>query len=455
MFRACSSLTTLVCGTGDFIEGVIDLSGYVATSYSGAEFYFCTRIATVKLPASVPLSTNMFYGCGNLSTLHFIGGNSAPSWGMAVFWGLPKVGTLYYPSGATGFIKGIFGGALDSWTFTDGTAVEPASISLNAALKSIKVTETFTLTVTVLPANATSKTVTWSSSNTKAATVSGGKVTAVSAGTATITAKTANNITATCTVIVTAPTLILNTATRTVSVGKTFTLTATVIPPSAKNGNITWKSGNTTIATVTAAGMVKGVKAGNTVVTATVPLKGGGTATAKCTIYVGPMVTNVALPATAKISTTSGATLTPTVAPANAAFKKLTWASSDTNVVTVTAAGALTGKKAGTATITAAAADGSGKKATCKVTVGPAVTGVTLNRAAVPLHMGKTLTLTAMVTPANAAAKAVTWSSNSTAVAKVSATGVVTGIKAGTAVITVKTADGAKTASCKVTVGHR
>jgi uncharacterized protein YjdB len=46
----------------------------------------------------------------------------------------------------------------------------------------------------------------------------------------------------------------------------------------------------------------------------------------------------------------------------------------------------------------------------------------------------------------------VTWSSSNTAVAKVSSTGLVTAVKKGTATITVKTSDGGKTATCKITV---
>ena len=61
-------------------------------------------------------------------------------------------------------------------------------------------------------------------------------------------------------------------------------------------------------------------------------------------------------------------TLTATVAPASASNKNVTWKSSDASVVSVSA-GKLTAKKAGSATITATASDGSGKSASCKVTV--------------------------------------------------------------------------------------
>ena len=73
--------------------------------------------------------------------------------------------------------------------------------------------------------------------------------------------------------------------------------------------------------------------------------------------------------AEASISVGNSETLTATVAPENAANKALTWASSDEDVATVAPDGTVTAVKAGAATITATAADGSGKSATCTVTV--------------------------------------------------------------------------------------
>lgn len=80
------------------------------------------------------------------------------------------------------------------------------------------------------------------------------------------------------------------------------------------------------------------------------------------------------------------------------------------------------------------------------------VTGVTLSPTTASISAGLTQQLTATVAPSNASNQAVTWSSSNTAVATVSATGVVTAVAAGTATITVKTTDGAKTATCAVTV---
>ena len=82
------------------------------------------------------------------------------------------------------------------------------------------------------------------------------------------------------------------------------------------------------------------------------------------------------------------------------------------------------------------------------------VTSITLNQTTASLKKGETLTLTATVAPSDAANKSVTWSSGNTSVATVSTSGVVTAVGEGTAVITVKTADGGKTATCTVAVAH-
>lgn len=80
------------------------------------------------------------------------------------------------------------------------------------------------------------------------------------------------------------------------------------------------------------------------------------------------------------------------------------------------------------------------------------VTGVTLDNTTLALDTGKTGVLKATVAPNNATNKAVSWSSDATAVATVDNTGKVTAVKAGTCNIVVTTKDGSKTAQCAVTV---
>ena len=139
-------------------------------------------------------------------------------------------------------------------------------------------------------------------------------------------------------------------------------------------------------------------------------------------------------------------TLKATLAPAELEDRTVTWKSSDKTVATVTTAGKVTGKKAGTATITCTSS--TGEKATCKITVAD----VTLSETETSLEKGKTMTLKATVLPSSISDQTVTWKSSNTDIATVTSAGKVKGVKAGTATITcTSTATGA-TATCKVTV---
>ena len=94
-------------------------------------------------------------------------------------------------------------GTTSATTSITVTPIAVTSVSLSSNSETIKVGKTVTLIPTISPSNATNKNVTWSSSNTSIATVSGGTVTGVAAGTATITVTTVSGSkTATCTVVV-------------------------------------------------------------------------------------------------------------------------------------------------------------------------------------------------------------------------------------------------------------
>ena len=83
-----------------------------------------------------------------------------------------------------------------------------------------------------------------------------------------------------------------------------------------------------------------------------------------------------------------------------------------------------------------------------------AVKSVALNKTSLTLTVGESATLKATLSPTDATNKKLTWSSSDKAVATVSSSGKVTAVKAGTATITVKTADGNKTTTCKVAINN-
>ena len=129
--------------------------------------------------------------------------------------------------------------------------------------------KTLTLKATVYPSKLEDKSVTWKSSNKDVATVSSsGKVKGVKAGTATITCTSkATGLKATCKVTV--GYVKLDQTEVTVKKGKTVTLTATVYPSSLTDKTVTWESSDKSVATVTSAGKVKGIKAGTATITCT------------------------------------------------------------------------------------------------------------------------------------------------------------------------------------------
>lgn len=254
------------------------------------------------------------------------------------------------------------------------TVTQPVTaIRLNNANVSLFTGKNVSLSATVTPSNANNTKVTWASSNTKVANVSAsGYVTAIGAGTTVITCKAqdGSGVIATCKVTVKNPvtSIKLNKTTKSVFVGKTYKLKATVGPKNATSKTVTWKSSNTKVATVSSSGVVKGKKAG----TATIYCiaKDGSGVQTSCQITVTKPVTKVKLNKTSvSLKVKKSYTLKVTVGPKSATNKSVTWKSSNKKIATVSQNGTIVAKKKGTVTITVKAKDGSGKSAKCRVKV--------------------------------------------------------------------------------------
>ncbi len=352
-----------------------------------------------------------------------------------------------------------------SIAFTSSAASKKrvTKVSLNKTSVTLYTTQTATLKATVSPSNATNKKVKWRSSNTSVATVSSsGKITAKKAGTATITCTSEDNTNRRATCKVTVKTKVnvssvkLNKTSLKMYTTQTATLKATVSPSNASVKDVKWKSSNTSVATVSSSGKITAKKAGKVTITCT--SKDNSKKKATCTVTVAKKVnvSSVKLSASAMTITNGNSKrLTATVSPSNASVSTVKWKTSNSKVATVTSAGKVTAVGVGTATITCTSTDNANKKATCKVTVTPVkVSGLKLNRTSATVYPKKTVTLKATVSPSNADNKAVSWKSSSTKIATVSSSGVVTGVKSGTATITCTAKDGSgKKATCKITVG--
>ena len=137
------------------------------------------------------------------------------------------------------------------------------------------------------------------------------------------------------------------------------------IAPTNFTDLIKWKSSDTSIATVDANGLVKGVSLGTVTIKATV-----GDCSVTCSVTVTQPVSSVYVsPATLTLDALDTYQLSVSVNPSDANNKELKWESSDENIATVSETGFVTALKKGTCRITATALDGSGRYDYCDVTV--------------------------------------------------------------------------------------
>ena len=199
---------------------------------------------------------------------------------------------------------------------------------------------------------------------------------------------------------------------------------------------VKWSSSKEKVAAVSQKGKVKAKAKGK----ATILAKVGGK-TYKCKIKVETPKINKT-----KAKVNVGKTIQLKLAGNS---QKVKWSSIDPNIATVSSKGIVTGKEAGTVTVTARV---SNKKYTCKVTVKAPITDVLLDKSILLLDKGSKDVLQVSYLPLNTTSStAVKWSSSNPDVVDVS-NGVITGLSSGEAVITAKI--GSKSDSCTVQVNE-
>jgi uncharacterized protein YjdB len=257
-------------------------------------------------------------------------------------------------------------------------------------------------------------------------------------------------------------TVTVSPASASIAVGGTSALQATV---KDQNGNamtgqtVTWSTSNAAAAAVSSTGIVTGVAAGSTTITAT---SSGVSGTSAITVTVGPppppVVTTVTVaPTAATVVAGATTTLQATVKDQNGSVmtgQAVTWSTNNAAAATVNSSGVVTGVAAGSATITATSSGKTGTSSITVTAVAPVVTTVTVAPASASVALGATTSLQATVKDQNGnvmTGQTVTWSTNNAAAATVSSTGVVTGIAAGSATITATSSGKTGTSSITVT----
>lgn len=351
--------------------------------------------------------------------------------------------------------------ALKDGSTTIKATVGNVSSTYDIAVKEVKLTgikmeekalihkgDTKALTVEYTPADTTDdKTVAWSSSDSTVASVdNNGIVTAVKPGSAVITAKV-GNYQATCAVTVDAPLkeIVPEKAIIDMVKKQTANIAYSVVPADTTDSkDVTFTSSDETVAKVNSDGKVTAKKAGQ----ATVTITGANGIKATVTVNVSEIPVNEVVLSAQDEIIEAGAkkVITATLKPENNTDdnQDVTWTTSDEKIAKVVVdkddshKATIEGIAAGSAVITATAANGT--KAECTVKVPKHITSITLP-GAVELTRGTSTTLNVTITPADTDDDTtVTWKSSDSDVVKVDEkTGMVYAVKAGKADVTATT----------------
>lgn len=331
--------------------------------------------------------------------------------------------------------------------------VAPISVTaLKIIPEQLKLKEGETSEVQVLftPENATDKTLAWTTSDEKIATVdSEGKIIAHGIGQCAIVAKSANGVTAYSIVTVVptpAESLTIDKVQATLHVGDIVNLTAEVLPLTTTDKTIIWTTSDSSVATVDEEGAVRATGIGETTITARC-----GSLTAGCFIkVVETPVSSITIDKTSvEMHVAETLQLAASVLPENATNKDVVWTSFNESVASVNDKGLVTAIKEGSAIIQVKCGSVS---AICQVNVIDTDSeSITIDVSQATLLVGESIQLSATVLPETTTNKSVTWSTSDFNIAVVNETGFVTAIAVGEATIIATTANGLK-ATCEITV---
>ena len=327
------------------------------------------------------------------------------------------------------------------------------------------------LTAAVYPANATDRSVEWSSSDESVVKVSAdGELTAIVPGEAVITVRATDGsgVEATCRVkvlkrIILVEALTLDAENLELIEGDSRRLTAMTGPDDATDRTVVWNSSDESVVTVTAEGTVTAVRPGEAVVTASA--HDGSGLEASCSVKVARRiipVTEVVLKSdVAECTEGDEICLSVIYSPDDATEPEVTWSVSDPSMAEMTAPGTFRILAAGelTVTVTVRTPDGAEKSASVTLKAAPRVylvESIDLSVGEVDLTAGETLQLSALVGPAHATNRGVRWAVSDETIATVSESGLLTAISGGTATVTATALDGSGVmAECVVRVAAK
>ncbi|MFD9627339.1 Ig-like domain-containing protein [Peribacillus muralis] len=321
----------------------------------------------------------------------------------------------------------------------------PKSITLSKPSLFLVANQTAQVKATVNPTSAIDKSVSWTTSDSRIATVDAkGTVKAIKAGRTTITATAKGDTSIKKSIEVTVTDIVptslkLSKSALNISNNQTIKVTATVAPSNAANKTILWKSSNAKVAKVDSKGSIKGLANGSATITATAEDNTKVMRTVAVKVSTKTVKVNKS-----SLSIMAGKTgiLTASVSPSDSTDKSVKWKSANSKIATVDSKGKVTGKLKGTTTVTATVKGAKDAKVKVTITAPIMAKSIKVNKTSATLLRGKTLVLSATVSPSNTTNKTVKWKSSNTKIAKVDSKGKVTAVGVGTAKVTATTVNG-------------
>ena len=491
-FRDCSSLTSISLPSGITELGASCFSGCSnltsislpsgITSLAGFCFQDCSSLTSVSLPSGITsLGYGCFSGCSSLTSISLPSGITSlvgscfencsnlksmlclavepPSCTSSV---VNNTMRLYVPKESIEKYK-----QSDAWNSAKGIyPLYPTSSVSLAKESSVSRAKPTNLEYTIMPENAGTKELEWSSEDPEVAIVdANGIVTGKKIGKTIITAKTKDGTDITVSTTLTVLPLKVETMTfaePSVSIVKTEdkTITLTLNSEEVDNKSMVWTSSDESVATVVqnmnAVYPLEAIVIAHKVGKATIKAEAqdGSGMSATCEVEVTPLMVSDFSLQTASVVRTIPTQLEAKVSPDEADNKKLKWTSLTPDVATITEDGMMTGLKIGTAKVKAETTDGSNLSGVFEVQV----IGLPVSTISMPAESSivktESMKLDYSILPLASDNQKLKWSSNATYIASVDeSTGVITAHKVGDAIITATATDGSGiSASTKIHV---
>ena len=454
-FSSCSSLTSINLPSG-------------ITSLGESCFLLCSSLASIELPSALTsLGENCFWECSHLTSMLCLA-VEPPNCILKEYTDTHNTSlvnntmSLYVPKESKEKYK-----QSNAWNSAKGIypLYPTSSVSLVKEVSVDKAKPT-KLEYTIMPENAGTKELEWSSENPEVATVdANGIVTGKKIGKTVITAKTKDGTDITASTTFTVLPLKVEAMTFAeplVSIARTKdkTITLTLNSEEVDNKQMVWTSSDESVATVTQnldssyplEAIVTAHKIGKTTIKA--EAQDGSGMSATCEVEVTPLMASDISLLTASVVKTIPTQLEANVSPAETDNKKLKWASLTPDIATVTEDGIMTGLKMGTAKVKAETTDGSNLSVVFEVQV----MGLPVSTISLPAESSiiktESMKLEYSILPLVSDNQKLKWSSNATDIVSVDEnTGVITAHKVGDAVITATATDGSGiSASTKIHV---